>query len=819
MSVVGRLPEGTVTFLFTDIAGSTHLVQELGEGYANVLLDHRARLREVFARHGGVEVDAAGDSFFVAFRGAVDAARAALEVQEALHDSRIKVRIGLHTGEPKVAGDGYVGIDVHRAARISSVAHGGQVVVSARTRSLLAGDADVADLGQHRLKDLVASEHLFQLGPGDFPPLRSLNATNLPEQASPLIGRTLEILEVAQLLAERRVLTLTGPGGTGKTRLAIQAAAEVVDRFPDGVFWIPLAAIDDASLVPQAIADAIGTSRPPAEHIGGGRVLAVLDNLEQVLDAAPYLSSLVQACPHLRMLVTSRAPLRIAGEKEYAVDPLPADDALALFRERAYDATSSEVVAEICRRVDRLPLAVELAAARTRIFSPEQLLARLDQRLPMLSGGRRDAPERHRDLRDTIAWSYHLLDADAQRLFERLGVFAGSFDLEAAETVTGATLDDVSLLAEASLVRSDQGRLTMLDTIREYAVERLEASGAAAEVRDRHLRYFLEFAEVGETGIKGPELDIWEARFRDEEDNLRAALAHALEGDAAAEALRLCTAMSFYWQNSAHTAEGLVWSDRALENSDGVDPAVRARALVQSAWLLLYSNRLEESLARAEEGVATWRTLPESTGLAEALLGFASTLSYVDVPRACAVLEEASEVSARVGFERGQARALHTLGDIYRDEGDFDEGARHFEQSLELSVRNGWRELASATTHSLGDLELDRGDLDRARSLYRECLQLTMLAGVERNIAYCVGGLAAVAAAAGDAGRAAQLWAGFEAGEVSLSFRMLPDERERYERLLADVPAWQGPPLTLAEAARLALTDEPVHGPGEPPPG
>lgn len=810
---MGRLPEGTVTFLFSDIAGSTRLLQELGEGYADVLLDHRARLREVFAKHNGVEVDTAGDSFFVSFRTAAEAAAAALDAQAAVRESRIVVRIGVHTGEPLVAGDGYVGIDVHRAARIASAVHGGQVVISESTRSLLATDADVTDLGQHRLEDLIAPEHLFQLGPGEFPPLRSLNATNLPEQTSPLIGRRTEIGQVGQLLATRRMVTLTGPGGTGKTRLAIQAAAEVVDQFPDGVFWIPLAAIEDASLVPQAIADAIGTGRSPADHIGGRRVLAVLDNLEQVLDVAPYLSALLEGCSRLRMLVTSRAPLRIDGEKEYAVEPLPADDALALFRERAFEAASPEVVAEICRRVDRLPLAVELAAARTRLFTPEQLLARLDQRLPMLHGGRRDAPPRHRDLRDTIAWSHHLLDPDAQRFFERLGVFAGSFDAEAAESVAGTTLDDLELLAEASLVRTDQGRFTMLETIREYAVERLEASGDAAEVRACHLTHFLDLAERGETGIKGPDLDLWETRFRDDEDNLRAALSHALDAGAASEALRLCAAMSFYWQNSAHTAEGLVWSDRALEISALADPAVRARALVQSAWLLLYENRTSESVARADEGVAAWRALPEGTGLAEALLGFASSLSYVDVPRARAVLEEAGEVSARVGFARGEARALHTLGDICRDEGDFDAGAHYLQRSLDLSTHNGWRELASATTHSLGDLELDRGDLDRARSLYRDCLHMTLLAGVGRNVAYCVAGLAAVAAGEGDALRAAQLWAAFEAAEVSLSFRMLPDERERYERFVAELPGWEGPPLDLDEAARLELTDGPRPGP------
>jgi predicted ATPase/class 3 adenylate cyclase len=805
---VGRLPEGTVTFLFSDIAGSTRLLQELGEGYADVLLDHRARLREVFARHRGTEVDTAGDSFFVVFRAADDAAHAALKAQEALRGSQVRVRIGLHTGEPRIAGDGYIGLDVHRAARISQVAHGGQVVVSARTRSLLAEDAEVTDLGRHRLKDLAAPEHLFQLGPGGFPPLRSLNATNLPVQASSLIGRTREIGEVAQLLAQRRVITLTGPGGTGKTRLAIQTAAEVIDRFPDGVFWVPLAAIDDAGLVPQVIADAMGTDRPPYEHIEDKRLLLVLDNLEQVLDAAPYVSSLVERCAHLRVLVTSRAPLRISGELEYVVEPLPTDDAVKLFRERAFDAMSSEVVAEICRRVDRLPLAVELAAARTRIFSPEQLLARLDQRLPLLHGGRRDAPGRHRDLRDTIAWSYHLLDPGAQGIFRRLGVFAGSFDLEAAETVAGAAADDVSLLAETSLVRAARGRFSMLETIREYAVEQLAVSGEAAEVRDRHLRYFLELAERGGSGIEGQELELWEGRFRDDEDNLRVALSQALERGLASEALRLCAAMSIYWQNSAHTEEGLVWLDRALEDSTAVDPAVRAAALVQSAWLLRYGNRTAESIARAEEAVAAWRALPESAGLAEALLGLATSLSYADVPRARALLEEAVEVSVRLDYARGEARALHTLGSIHRNEGDFDAGADRLQRSLELSDRHGWRELASATTHSLGDLELDRGDLGRAGSFYRDSLRMTMLAGVARNIAYCVAGLAAVAAGAGDGVRAAQLWASLEAAEESLSFRITLDERKRYERLLAGVPSWEGPALDLDAAARLALTDE-----------
>jgi len=806
---MGRLPEGTVTFLFSDIAGSTLLLQELGEGYAEVLLDHRARLREVFARNSGVEVDTAGDSFFVAFSEAVDAARAALEAQEALGESRISVRIGLHTGEPMLAGDGYVGIDVHRAARISSVAYGGQVVVSERTRSLLVPDADVTDLGHHRLKDLVAPEHLFQLGPGDFPPLRSLRATNLPEQASPLIGRTREIAEVAQLLGEHRVVTLTGPGGTGKTRLAIQTAAEVLDRFPDGVFWVPLGATEDPDLVPHTIADYLGTDGPAEEYVDSKNLLLVLDNLEQVLGAATYVSTLVERSAHLRVLVTSRSPLRISGEKEYAVEPLAEDDAVTLFRERAFDAEPVETVTEICRRVDRLPLAVELAAARTRMLSPPQLLARLGERLPLLEDGRRDAPERHRGLRATITWSHDLLRPEEQDLFARLSVFVGSFDVEVAERVADAEPGDLERLVETSMVRRVGDRFGMLETIREYAVDQLESSGLAEARRDLHLGFFVDLAEQASPGLDGPESSRWLRRLEAEQDNIRAALGWAIETGAQEQALRLCTGMTQAWLLTLRLDEGTRWFDEALSLDGSPAPQVRARAVLEAGRLLMLANRQQESRDRLEEGVALCTALGDDEGVAKGLLTLATVILEEDPQGARGHLENGLALYRRTGSMLGEYRARHLLGEILRDLGEPEEGAPMLARAIEIAEELGSPMHAAATSHSLADLELDRGDLDRAESLYLTSLRNAAAVGIPRHKAYCIAGLAAVAARRGRSSDAARLWSAVGRDEADRGYRLFAPERARYERAMAEVAPWTGRPMELDDVVRLALAEGP----------
>ena len=389
-------------------------------------------------------MDTQGDAFFAAFRRASDAVAAADEIRDGLADGPIRVRIGIHTGEPLVTPEGYVGLDVHRAARIAAAAHGGQVVLSRTTRDLLESDRRLRDLGVHRLKDLIEAERLFQLGNGEFPPLRTLDQTNLPIAASPLLGRERELEELVDRLESRRLVTITGPGGTGKTRLALQVAAELVGSVADGVFWVPLGALADSSLVASEIAQAIGAPDDLGAFLRDRELVLLLDNFEHLLGAAATVADLLATAPSLRVLATSRAPLRISGEVEYPLDPLSPVDAVALFVERARavgraiepDAT----IEAICTRLDSLPLAIELAAARTRLLPPGTLLTRLERALPLLTDGARDAPERQRTLRATIEWSYDLLDDASRRLLARLAVFAGSFPVEAAESVCDATI-------------------------------------------------------------------------------------------------------------------------------------------------------------------------------------------------------------------------------------------------------------------------------------------------------------------------------------------------------------------------------------------
>ena len=450
-----ELPTGTVTFLFTDVEGSTQLLQEHGHEYAAMLDEHRRVVRQAFEAHEGVEVDTQGDAFFVAFSRAADAVASAVEARLALEGGPIRVRMGIHTGEPLVTDEGYVGIDIHRAARIAAAAHGGQIVLSGSTRGLLESDTAIRDLGEHRLKDLIGAERLFQLGDGDFPPLKTLDATNLPIAASALVGREREIGELVALLSNgTRLLTITGTGGTGKTRLALQVAAELVGTLRDGVFWVPLASLSDPELVSSELAQAIGARDDLAGFLRGKELLILLDNFEHLLDAAPAVSTLLAASGGLRVLVTSRSPLHVSGEQEYRLEPLLASDAAALFVERAravgQEPTSDSTVEAICRRLDGLPLAVELAAARTKLLSPELLLDRLESALPLLTGGARDAPERQRTLRATIEWSYDLLDDSCRDLFARLSVFAGGFPLTAAEEVCTANLDGLTALVDSS---------------------------------------------------------------------------------------------------------------------------------------------------------------------------------------------------------------------------------------------------------------------------------------------------------------------------------------------------------------------------------
>src|SRR5215218_10427613 len=486
--VLQKLPSGTVTFLFTDVEGSTKLLHELGaEVYARALAAHRQVIREASARHDGVEVDIQGDSFFVAFATAPAALAAAAELTESLASGPVRVRVGLHTGTPLLSDEGYVGVDVHRAARIAASGHGGQVLVSQAT-ALLA-DSDLRDLGEHRFKDLLAAERVYQLGSGEFPPLRSLGRTNLPVAAWPLLGRERELAEIRALVADgARLLSLSGPGGSGKTRLAVQAAAELSEEFRDGTFFVALAPLRNTTAVRSTVAEAVGLQ--PDDNVAGWltsrRVLLVLDNLEHLQGVAAVVAELVVG--EVVVLATSRAPLHLSVERELPVEPLPDEAAAELFVSRAAAAgrqiAVDETVGAVCRRLDNLPLAIELAAARAKLLSPAALLRRLDQALPLLVSGAIDLPERQRTLRATIESSHDLLDPDGHAAFRRLSVFRGSFTLDDAEAITGADLDQFAALLDHSLLKAlGDERFFLLETLREYAGERLDEAGETAGLR------------------------------------------------------------------------------------------------------------------------------------------------------------------------------------------------------------------------------------------------------------------------------------------------------------------------------------------------
>ncbi|MGZ4354706.1 MAG: ATP-binding protein, partial [Gaiellaceae bacterium] len=543
---MGELPHGTVTFLFTDIEGSTRLLREHGDGYAELLDGHRRVLRDAFVRHGGVEVDTQGDAFFVAFARASDALAAAAEAQAGLREGPISVRMGIHTGEPVATGDGYVGMDVHRAARIAGAGHGRQVLLSQATRDLVP-EEDVRDLGEHRLKDLSAPERVFQLGDERFPPLKSLRQTNLPVPATPFLGRARELEEVVGLLRDDtvRLLTLTGPGGTGKTRLALQAAAEVAEDSPDGVWWVSLAALRDPALALDAVAKAIDVRERPgealeetlADSLAAKRALLLIDNAEHLLpEVATDIARLRQA-GGAKLLVTSRERLQLQGEHAWTVPSLDEHDGPALFtaRARALRPEFSETAAtgELCNRLDNLPLALELAAARISVFSSEELLERLGRGLDLKGG--RDADPRQQTLDATIRWSYDLLSPEEQRLFGRLAVFVGGCTYEAAEAVCAAEIDILQSLIDKSLLRrrevARRTRFWMLETIREFAARQFEASDEVDALRLRHAEFFAELVEQADPHLRrGPDQQGWTARVAADYDNVRAAVNFGLEG-------------------------------------------------------------------------------------------------------------------------------------------------------------------------------------------------------------------------------------------------------------------------------------------------
>ena len=816
------LPAGTVTFLFTDVAGSTRLLQEHGSGYVELLAEHRTVLRSAFQRHGGVEVDTQGDAFFVAFGRASDAVAAAAEAQLAFASGPVHVRVGIHTGEPIVTDEGYVGMDVHRAARIAGAAHGGQVVLSQTTKVLLDADLALHDLGEHRLKDLIEAERLFQLGPGEFPPLKTLDATNLPIAASPLLGRERELRELVTMLSDgSRLVTITGPGGTGKTRFGLQAAAELVGRFGDGVFWVTLAGLSDPELVPAEIAQTIGAREDLAGFLRGKDLLLLLDNFEHLLGAAPAVASLLAASSGLRVLVTSRGPLRLSGEVEYPLEPLPPNDAAALFLERSRAVgralAPGSTVEAICRRLDGLPLAIELAAARMKLLTPETLLTRLDSALPLLTGGARDAPERQRTLEATIAWSYELLDEESKRLFARLSVFASSFPLAAAEEVCEADLDAISALVDSSLLKPiGDDRFLLLETIRQYAADRLAESGEADDIRRRHAEAFTALAEEGYERRFEAESE-WSDRLERDHDDLRAALDWLGEHDAEGE-LRLAGALGWFWLSHSHIAEGRRRVSRAL-TAAAADSRLRARALTAAGVLAAWLGDVDDGRAELEEALELWRRLGDEAELASALdaLGWVLVYAAGDDAGALDAFEKSLELRQSLRDRPGETRALVGICQVLVAMGDVERAEPLSRELLELS--DGDPRSEHFAFHFLADCALIEGDCELAEERYRKSLRAALPLGDVLETSFEVQGVAMAAAGRGDSARGVRLAAAVEAFWESLGTKFsVPFWDEllaKYigaarDRLGADADRlWiEGRELAFDDAVELALGSE-----------
>jgi predicted ATPase len=801
-----ELPDGTVTFLFTDIEGSTRLLDEVGEArYEELLAQHRSTLRNAFSRHGGVEVDTQGDAFFYVFEDAGAALQAAADGQAGLAEGPIAVRMGAHTGEARRGESGYVGREVHRGARIAAAGHGGQVVVSAATAAT-AGDG-LTELGEHRLKDFDEPVALFQLGTDEFPPLKTISNTNLPRPASSFVGREREVRDVVELVRANRLVTLTGPGGSGKTRLSIESAAELVGEFPAGVFWVGLASLRDPELVLQTVAQTLGAKEDLPEHVGERELLLLLDNLEQVIDAAPELGALVEACPSLRLLVTSRELLRVRGEVEYEVLPLAEPDAVELFCARA-QVEPSWAVDELCRRLDNLPLALELAAARVRVLSPDQILDRLAQRLDLLKGGR-DADPRQATLRATIEWSHDLLDEDEQRLFRRLAAFDGGCTFEAAEEVAGADLDVLQSLVQKSLVRRTGDRFWMLETIREFAAERLADSGEADEVLRRFAVHLLALGEsaglVAESDApERPEL------VRPERDNFRRAIAWASEHDPEL-AFGLAVSLELFWALN-DPFEGTRVLEGLLETGAEISPRLRARALrtlSESVWL---AGDIETGARYTEESLAAFEAIGDEHGAAISRhrLGV-GVLVAGDLARARQLFEASLEVCHRLGDAKLEGDLTLRLAALERREGNYERAAELLEQSIELLERIGHNWLLADALLNSAELCLELGETPRAEERARWSLQLSADYVDRQSIVYAIATLAQLAAETGRRERAGRLWGSLEVETARAPVGRWEQQCEEIAaQIVRDDPAFErgrveGRRLSLDEAVAYAL--------------
>ena len=880
------LPSGTVTFLFTDIEGSTKLMQELGDAYVQAQVDHHAILRQAFQSRKGSELRTEGDSFFCVFQSAVDGCAAASDAQRGFAEHKwpdgggIRVRIGLHTGEAPLVGNEYIGLDVHHAARVASAAHGGQVLISETTRALveesLPPGVKLKDLGMHRLKDLARSERLYQLvieGLRDtFPALRTLDTTpnNLPTQLTSFIGRDADVAEAKRLLAGSRLLTLTGPGGIGKTRLSLQLAADLVQGFPDGVFFVPLSAVKDPDLIASTIAQSIGLAvsgnkRPVdvvLEHLRGKRILLVFDNFEQLLpDGGPVVSNLLRDSADVKAVVSSRAVLRVYGEQEFAVQPLRVPDvkalpslaamsqyeAVKLFIERAVAAKhdfqvtneNAAAIAGICEHVDGLPLAIELAAARVKLFSPQALLGRLETSLNVLAGGSRDLPGRQQTLRGAIAWSYDLLDEPHRKLFARFSVFARGANLEQAEAVCGPeselgvdVLSGLDELADQSLLRRmpdfDEPRLLMLQVIREYAAERLAESGEADAIRSRHAAAYRALAEAAAPNVFGSEQKKWLDRLEMDHDNFRAAFDWGVAHGDAQGGMALGAAFWRFWQMRGHLQEGRARLEAILSVPGAVDyPAERAGALEAAGGVAYWQADLRAADVFYNESLALARANGSKKALADALYNasFPPLVDKTDIDGALRRAEEAADLYRELGDELGVARSLWAVGNALHLEQRWDEAAPALDEQIAILRRLGKDRFSLGwALHTRAIVAIAQGEAAVAEPLIREGLDIFAGAGDVSALVIFLDDAAALAKITGQTARALRLAGASARARASTGAALAEvinvNEGRTWEEIvvtLEEKQAWaEGQALSMQEAVDYALaSDERISAAGQ----
>jgi len=794
---------GVVTFLFTDVEGSSRLWEQEPARMRSAMEHHDAIVKAAVAERRGKVVKMLGDGVHAAFDDPLNAMAAAIAIQQGLAEAtghlRLAVRAGLHAGVEQERDDDYFGRSVNRAARLMSVAHGGQILLSQAVAALvqqrLPPGVTLRDLGEVRLRDLASAERVFQVQHpalrADFPALRALTATpnNLPQPLTSFVGREREVEDVVRLVAKSRLVTLTGVGGIGKTRLSLQVAARLMDDFPDGVWLVELASLADARLVPEAVASVVGVKeeagRPITEALArfvrDRQVLIVLDNCEHLLQACAELANtLLHAGPKAKVLASSREPLHLGGEVAFPVPPLPVPDpfrtfmhdtleqygAARLFVERAVAAQPAFAVSEenaaaiagICHRLDGIPLALELAAARVRALSVEQIATRLTDRFRLLTGGDRTALPRQQTLRALIDWSYDLLSDEERVLFRRLAVFAGGFTLEAAEAVAcasdlerSAILDLLAQLVEKSLVviDRDSGRYRMLETVRQYAEQRLETSEEAASTRTRHLLHFVTLLESTLPRLFGPRQGMWLAELDLERENVLAAHAWSERADdGAALDLRLAHVMRQYLTNRGLMKLALQLTHEALARpgSERRD-AARSRACFDAGWVCCGMGQYAAALAVLEEGLGIARETGDMERVARILqpLGFAA-LGQGNRGAARGYLEEAVVLAREQGDRREIAAAQNALAQFHRSGGDLALAQALYEQVLAITRELGDRESTGIAELNLAMVAVDRGDEAQARALLQDALSLGVETGskpVGQSVIEVAAGLAA----------------------------------------------------------------------------